>query len=113
MRVEHGYLLRIYVGEGDKHNGRPLYEWIVAQAHAQQLSGATVYRGLMGFGPHTRVIHTFKIERLAEDLPITIEIVDSRDKVDQFLTFIEQQIHPGLAATLQTVEIRTLDGRAS
>jgi uncharacterized protein len=110
MRVEHGYLLRIYVGEGDKHNGRPLYEWIVAQAHDRQLSGATAYRGLMGFGPHTRVIHTFKIERLAEDLPITIEIVDSRDKVDQFLNFIEQQIRSGLIATLQTVEIRTFDG---
>lgn len=113
MRAETGCLLRIYVGEGDKHNGRPLYEWIVSQAHARQLSGATVYRGLMGFGPHTRVIHTFKIERLAEDLPITIEIVDSRDKVDEFLTFIEQRVSSGLAATLQMVEIRTLEGRAT
>lgn len=112
MRVEHGYLLRIYVGEGDKHNGRPLYEWIVAQAHARQLAGASVYRGLMGFGPHTRVIHTFKIERLAEDLPITIEIVDSRDKVEEFLDFIEQQVRSGLISTLQTVEVRTFDGRA-
>jgi PII-like signaling protein len=112
MRIEHGCLLRIYVGESDKHAGRPLYEWIVAQAHAQRLAGATVYRGLMGFGPHTRVIHTFKIERLAEDLPITVEIVDSRDKVDEFLTFIEQQVRSGLIATLQTVEIRTFDGRA-
>ncbi|HEX5646855.1 MAG TPA: DUF190 domain-containing protein, partial [Nitrospira sp.] len=83
MRTEQGCLLRMYIGEGDKHAGRPLYEWIIAQAHARQLSGATVYRGLMGFGPHTRVIHTFKIERLAEDLPITIEIVDSRSKVDE------------------------------
>lgn len=108
MRVEHGCLLRIYVGEGDKHNGRPLYEWIVAQAHAGQLSGATVYRGLMGFGAHTRVIHTFKIERLAEDLPITIEIVDRRDKVDEFLALLEQQVRLDLTVTLQTVEIRTL-----
>jgi PII-like signaling protein len=112
MRIEHGCLLRIYVGESDKHAGRPLYEWIVAQAHTQQLAGATVYRGLMGFGPHTRVIHTFKIERLAEDLPITVEIVDSRDKIDEFLTFIEQQVRSGLIATLQTVEICTFDGRA-
>lgn len=111
MRVEQGCLLRIYVGEGDKHAGRPVYEWIVAQAHARQLSGATVYRGLMGFGPHTRVIHTFKIERLAENLPITIEIVDSRDKVDAFLTFIEQQVRSGLVITLQEVEIRQLQGR--
>jgi PII-like signaling protein len=113
MRVEHGYLLRIYVGEGDKHNGRPLYEWIVAQAHAQQLAGATVYRGLMGFGPHTRTIHTFKIERLAEDLPITIEIVDSREKLDGFLTFIEQHVRSGLVATLQTIEIRSIQGHTS
>jgi len=66
----------------------------------------------MGFGPHTRVIHTFKIERLAEDLPITIEIVDSRAKIDELLIFIEQQVRSGLIATLQTVEIRTFDGRA-
>ena len=111
MRVEPGCLLRIYIGEGDKHAGRPLYEWIVAQAHARQLSGATVYRGLMGFGPHTRVIHTFKIERLAENLPITIELVDTRDKVDAFLTFVEQQVRSGLVLTLQEVEIRHLEGR--
>jgi PII-like signaling protein len=109
MRVEHGYLLRIYVGEGDKHNGRPLYEWIVAQAHDRQLSGATAHRGLMGFGPHTRVIHTFKIERLAEDLPITIEIVDSRAKIDEFLTFIEEQIQSSLIATFLSVEIYILE----
>jgi len=112
MRAEHGCLLRIYAGESDKHDGLPLYEWIVAQAHARQLSGTTVYRGLMGFGPHTRVIHTFKIERLAEHLPITIDIVDSRDKLEEFLTFLEQQVRSGLVATLQTVEIRTLDERA-
>ena len=111
MRVEPGCLLRIYLGEGDKHAGRPLYEWIIAQAHTRQLSCATVYRGLMGFGPHTRVIHTFKIERLAENLPITIEIVDSRDKIDTFLTFIETQIRSGLVITLQEVESRQLQGR--
>ena len=111
MRIEQGSLLRIYIGEGDKHAGRPLHEWIIAQAHARQLSGATVYRGLMGFGPHTRVIHTFKIERLAENLPITIEIVDSREKVDEFLIFIETQVRSGLVITLQDVEIRHLQGR--
>ncbi len=107
MQTKDGCVLRIYAGEGDKHDGRPLYEWVVAQAHAQRLSGATVSRGLMGFGPHTRVIHTFKIERLAEDLPITIEIVDSRDKVEGFLSWIEQQIDSGLIATIQRVEIHT------
>jgi PII-like signaling protein len=113
MQTNNGCVLRIYVGEGDKHEGRPFYEWIVAQAHARQLSGATVYRGLMGFGPHTRVIHTFKIERLAEDLPITIEIVDSRDQVEEFLTFLKQQTQTGLIATLQSVEIRTFERRTS
>jgi hypothetical protein len=113
MRAKQGCLLKVYIGEGDKHAGRPLYEWIIAQAHARQLSGATVYRGLMGFGPHSRVIHTFKIERLAEDLPITIEIVDSREKTEELLAFIEQQGHTDLVATLQTIEIRILEGHAS
>ena len=111
MRVEQGCLLRIYIGEGDKHAGRPLYEWIITQAHARQLSGATVYRGLMGFGPHTRVIHTFKIERLAEDLPITIDIIDRRDKVEEFLTRIEQQVASDLFATTQMIELRSVERR--
>lgn len=111
MRTEDGCLLRILAGEGDKHEGRPLYEWIVAQAHKQQLAGATVYRGLMGFGAHTRVIHTFKIERLAENLPIVIEIVDTSDRLKEFLTFLEQHISTGLLATLQPIEIRLLQAR--
>jgi len=111
MRIEQGCLLRIFVGERDKQDGRPLYEWIVSQAHARKMAGATVYRGLMGFGAQTRVIHTFKIERLAEDLPITIEIVDLRDKVEAFLTWIGQQINSGLLATIQPVEIHTSDAR--
>ncbi|MDK2741365.1 MAG: DUF190 domain-containing protein [Nitrospira sp. BO4] len=113
MRVESGCLLRIFSGERDKHDGRPLYEWIVAQAHARQLAGATVHRGLMGFGPHTRVIHTFKIERLAEDLPITVEIIDSRDKIDEFLAFLEQQVDSDLLATLQPIAICVLEQPAS
>ncbi|GKS64922.1 hypothetical protein YTPLAS72_22260 [Nitrospira sp.] len=111
MRIEQRCLLRIFVGERDKQDGRPLYEWIVIQAHARKMAGATVYRGLMGFGAQTRVIHTFKIERLAEDLPVTIEIVDSREKVEAFLTWIEQQIHSGLIATVQPVEIHTSENR--
>ena len=111
MRIDRGCLLRIFVGERDKQDGRPLYEWIVIQAHARKMAGATVYRGLMGFGAQTRVIHTFKIERLAEDLPVTIEIVDLRDKVEAFLTWIEQQINSGLIATVQPVEIHTSESR--
>ncbi|MBS0151984.1 MAG: DUF190 domain-containing protein [Nitrospira sp.] len=108
MRVENGCLLRIYLGEGDKQAGRPLYEWIVGQAHARQLAGATVYRGLMGFGPHTRTIHTFKIERLAENLPITIEIIDAQDKIEEFLAWVGQQITSSLLATTQTIELRSI-----
>ena len=111
MPIENGCVLRIYAGEADKHNGRPLYEWIVAQAHARQLAGATVYRGLMGFGPHTRVIHTFKIERLAENLPITIEFIDSREKLDEFLIFLEQQVSTDLFTTVQMIEIRSIRGQ--
>lgn len=111
MPVEYGCVLRIYAGEADKHNGRPLYEWIVAQAHARRLAGTTVYRGLMGFGPHTRTIHTFKIERLAEDLPITIEIVDTRDKIEEFLAFLEQQNTSSVFATTQTIELRSIPER--
>ncbi len=113
MRIEQGCLLRIFVGERDKQDGRPLYEWIVAQAHARDMAGATVYRGLMGFGAQTRVIHTFKIERLAEDLPVTIEIVDLRDKVEAFLTWIEQQVHSDLLATVEVIELRSIQGRTS
>ena len=111
MRAEDGCLLRIFSGERDKHAGRPLYEWIIAQAQEQQLAGATVYRGLMGFGAQTRVIHTFKIERLAEDLPIVFEVVDTSDRLKKFLTFLEQHISTGLLATLQPIEIHLLQAR--
>ena len=67
MLPTEGYLLRIFIGESDKHDGKPLYEWIVLKAREQGLAGATVLRGLMGFGAHSR-LHTFKIERLSLDL---------------------------------------------
>ena len=104
------YLLRIFIGESDKQYGKPLYEWIVRQAREQGLAGATVLRGMMGFGANSRVIHTFKIERLSEDLPIIIEIIDSREKLEIFLSAIEQEIHAGLA-TLEKVEIRFYTAR--
>ncbi|MFM7530118.1 MAG: DUF190 domain-containing protein [Nodosilinea sp.] len=102
---EAGYLLRIFIGEGDKVAGKPLYEWIVLQAREQGLAGATVLRGIMGYGANSGIIHTFKIERLAEDLPIVIEIVDSREKLEKFQTLIEGKIKSGLA-TLGKTEVR-------
>jgi uncharacterized protein len=101
-----GARLRIYIGESDRYEKQPLYEWIVTQAKAKELAGATVFRGLMGFGANTRVIHTFKIERLSEDLPVIIELVDAADKIESFLSFVEQHIHSGLLATVEKVDVR-------
>ena len=99
-----GHLLRIFIGESDKHDGVPLYEWIVRQARERGLAGATVTRGIEGFGAHSRV-HTAKILRLSLDLPIIIEIVDTREKIEAFLPVIDDVIDEGLA-TLEKVEIR-------
>lgn len=102
---QEGYLLRIFIGESDRHDGKLLYEWIVRQAREQGLAGATVLRGIMGFGANSRVIHTFKIERLSEDLPLVIEIVDTREKLEKFLELIDSEIKAGLA-TLEKMEVR-------
>jgi len=99
-----GYLLRIFIGESDKHEGKPLYEWIVLKARAQGLAGATVLRGLMGFGGHSR-LHTFKVERLSLDLPMVVEIVDAKDKLEAFLAAIDDNITEGLA-TVEKVDVR-------
>jgi uncharacterized protein len=100
---EEGYLLRIFIGESDKHDGKLLYEWIVTKAREEGLAGATVLRGMMGFGAHSR-LHTFKIERLSQDLPIIIEIVDTREKLEVFLSLIDNEIEEGLA-TLERAQI--------
>ena len=101
---EEGQLLRIFIGESDKHESMPLYEWIVRQARARGLAGATVLRGLEGFGAHSR-IHTAKILRLSEDLPIIVEIVDTTEKIEAFLPLIDGAISDGLA-TVEKVQIR-------
>ena len=105
MVLQDGCLLRIFIGESDKHRNEPLYEWIVKQARAQGLAGATVLRGMMGFGANSRVIHTFKIERLSEDLPIVVEIVEERARLEEFLSRIEPEIGAGLV-TLEKADIR-------
>jgi Uncharacterized conserved protein len=81
-------LLRIFIGEDDRHNGSPLYECIVMKARAMHLAGATVLRGAMGFG-HSSRVHTTKILRLSQDLPLIVEIVDSEDKVNAFLPVLD------------------------
>jgi PII-like signaling protein len=110
MIPEEGYLLRIFIGESDKADGKPLYEWLVTQAKARGLAGATVLRGMMGFGAHTKIIHTFKIERLSEDLPIVVEIVDSREKIEEFLEFAQKNIRRGMLATIEKVQVRVYRG---
>ena len=98
-----GHLLRIYIGESDRYEHMPLYEWIVRQARQHGLAGATVLRGLEGFGAHSR-LHTAKILRLSADLPIVVEIVDTREKIEAFIPTVDEAISEGLA-TLEKVEI--------
>lgn len=100
---EDAELLRVFVGESDKHEGRPLYEAIVQAAREHGLAGATVLRGILGFGAHSR-IHTAKILRLSEDLPMVIEIVDKPDRIASFLTVLDAMIGEGLV-TLEKVRV--------
>jgi len=100
---EEGYLLRIFIGESDKWQGQPLYEAIVLKARELHLAGATVLRGPMGFGAHSRM-HTTKILRLSADLPIVIEIVDSQEKIDELMPFIDEAVQEGLV-TLERVRV--------
>src|SRR5919205_1196856 len=88
-------LLRVFIGESDRHGGHPLHEAIVLKAREQHLAGATVIRGAMGFGKSSR-LHTAKILRLSMDLPLVIEIVDSEDKVNAFLPVLDEMIDSGL-----------------
>jgi len=96
-------LLRIFFGEDDKLEGRPLYEAIVLKAREMHLAGATVLRGPMGFGASSR-LHTTKILRLSEDLPLVIEIVDSEEKIDDFLPVLDGMMSSGLV-TLEKVQV--------
>jgi uncharacterized protein len=96
-------LLRVFFGEDDKFGGSPLYEAIVLKARELHLAGATVLRGSMGFGASSR-LHTTKILRLSEDLPLVIEIVDSEDKINSFLPTLDQMMSSGLI-TLEKVQV--------
>jgi uncharacterized protein len=96
-------LLRIFIGEDDRYGSRPLYEAIVLKAREQGLAGATVLRGPMGFG-HSSRLHTAKILRLSEDLPIVVEIVDEVDKINAFLPLLDSMVKGGLVS-LEEVRI--------
>ena len=90
-----GKLLRIFVGEADKWNGKPLYEEIVLLAKKEGMAGATAIKGFMGFGCKSHM-HTANLLRLSEDLPIVIEIVDSEDKISQFIPQLDKMVKEGL-----------------
>jgi hypothetical protein len=96
-------LLRIFFGEDDKHGRLPLYEAIVLKARELHLAGATVLRGPLGFGRSSH-IHTSKILRLAQDLPVVVEIVDSQEKIDAFLPVLEGMMSSGLV-TIEKVQV--------
>ncbi len=99
-----GCLLRIFVGESDRYKGRPLYEWLVEEARRQHLAGATVLRGIMGFGRSSR-IHSSRILRLSTDLPVVIELVDTRDRLEAYLESVDHAIQEGLA-TMEKADVR-------
>lgn len=101
-------LLRVYCTETDRSGGQPLYERIVEEARQLHLAGATVFRGVMGFGRHSR-IHSAKILRLSEDLPVVIEIVDSRARLQPMLEYLREHMPEGLV-TLLDVEVLTAAG---
>jgi PII-like signaling protein len=100
---EQGCLLRIFIGESDHWQGQPTYEAIVHKAKQAGLGGATVFKGAMGFGAHSR-LHTYKILRLSEDLPIVIEIVDSEEKINEFIKQIDEIVDEGLI-TMEPVRV--------
>ncbi|MCI0488180.1 MAG: DUF190 domain-containing protein [Blastocatellia bacterium] len=99
-----GQLLRIFIGESDKCDGRPLYEAIIFKAREMGIAGATMLRGMMGYGATSR-IHTAKILRLSEDLPVVVEIVDSPEKIAALLPEIEEMTEGGLLITLEKVQV--------
>jgi uncharacterized protein len=104
MRIEgQGLLVRIYIGESDRHDGVPLYEAIVLRLRELGLAGATVLRGIEGFGAHAH-LHTTRLLRLSEDLPILIEVVDAEDRIRAVLPELNEMVGDGLI-TLEKVEV--------
>lgn len=100
---EEGMLLRIFIGEADKYQGKLLYEQIVLKARELGLAGATVIRGLMGFGAHSRM-HSAKILRLSEDLPVIIELVDTEENLNKLMPFLDETVTEGLI-TLEKAKV--------
>ncbi len=105
MKLEgEGKLLRIFLGESDKIDHRPLYEVIVESARKEGLAGATVLRGVEGYGARSRTIHTAKILRLSEDLPIVVELVDTEEKIRKFMLVVDTLFEKTGSGGMVTIE---------
>ena len=111
QNIPDGKLLRIFVGEDDRWDGRPLYEAIVLMLRREGLAGATVLRGVEGFGASSR-IHTSRVLRLSEDLPIVIECVDRASRIEQVLPYLDEMITEGMV-TIEAADVRVYRGRSS
>ncbi len=100
---EQAVLLRIFIGESDKKDGKPLYEQIVLKARDMNLAGATVIRGILGFGADSR-LHSSKLLELSQDLPMVIEVVDTKENIDRLMPFIDENVTEGLV-TLEDIRV--------
>ena len=111
MKIEgEGKLLRIFIGESDRWHGKPLYQAIVERVREEGLAGATVLRGIEGFGADSR-LHTARLLRLSEDLPVVIEIVDSAERIESILPALDEMVGEGMV-TVERVEVIAYRGRA-
>ncbi len=98
-----GKLLRVFVGESDRHGAQPLYTAIVERARHEGLSGATVFKGIEGYGGHS-VVHAARVFDLSTDLPVLIEIVDTAEKIERFIPLLDEMVHEGLI-TMENVQV--------
>jgi hypothetical protein len=111
MKIEgEGKLLRVFIGESDRWHGKPLYQAIVERVREEGLAGTTVLRGIEGFGADSR-LHTARILRLSEDLPVVIEIVDSAEQIERILPILDEMVGEGMV-TLERVEVIAYRGSA-
>ena len=104
MNLDDGLLLRIFIGEQDRYDDEPLHQWLVSEAHRQGLAGATVLRGLEGYGADGS-LHTARVLRLSTDLPLVVEIVDTPEKVEAFLPAVDSALQVGLV-TIEKVRMK-------
>jgi len=100
---EESVLLRIFIGESDTYKGTPLYEAIVLKARELNMAGATVTRGILGFGAHSR-LHSAKILSISDDLPVVVEIVDNSERIDALIPFLDETVEEGLV-TMEKVKV--------